>query len=225
MVKVIDVDIIDDKKVSEIEATYSTLRASKDLEKEIHLNMSNTKGDIENSCKVSEMMHSKQNNSIIPVTKASGALDTAGTLLFAVGYPGKRTAKPASQFTLNEDSGYTKESKSEDLEESDAIIYDTLCNMLANKKMVLEKIKSGGKFSAAIAKKMKIVDEIDGFKNAFAPIKTSGKGRKKQSGKMDDAATINSDRKEKPSEKNHDPDQKEDSKTIQSNPSLKGKRS
>jgi hypothetical protein len=72
---------------------------------------------------------------------------------------------------------------------------------------------------------MKIVDEIGGFKNAFAPLKTGGKGRKKQSSKMDDAATINSDQKEKSSKKNPDPDQKEESKTIQSNPPLKGKRS
>jgi hypothetical protein len=44
----------------------------------------------------------KQNKTIIPSTKAAGTLDTAATLLFAVGCPGNRTAEPDAQFTLND---------------------------------------------------------------------------------------------------------------------------
>jgi hypothetical protein len=216
---------IDAKMIADIESAYKALHASTDAENELILNLNNASGDIEKAFQAAEIMHSELNKGIFPLTKASGTLDTAGTLLFAVGYPGMRTAKPATQFKLNEDSRYKIESKVEDLEGSDAIVYDTLCNMLANKKMVFDKIKSGGKFSATASKKMKIVDEIDSFKNVFAPLKTGGKDRKKQSSKMDDAATINSDRKEKPSEKNHEPDQKEDSKIIQSNSPLKRKKS
>jgi hypothetical protein len=72
-----------------------------------------------------------------------------------------------------------KNLQAEDLEGSDAKIYDALIKMGGNKKRVLDNIKSGGKFSATVGKKMKIVDEIDGFKNAFAPTKTGGRGRKK----------------------------------------------
>ncbi|MBK6536863.1 MAG: hypothetical protein IPG09_03490 [Ignavibacteria bacterium] len=54
--------------------------------------------------------------------------------------------------------------------------------MGCTKPQVLEKMKSGEKFSAAAAKKMNLVHEISGFKNAFAPTKgISRKGRRKNS--------------------------------------------
>jgi len=219
------VTTIDDKMVAELDSAYKAINASNDADKEIHLNINNATGDIEKAYQAAGKMHAEAKKGVIPSTKATGTLDTAGTLLFAVGCPDKRTAEPDAQFTLNDGQPYSKESEAEDLEGSDAKVYDTLIKMGGNKNRVLENIKSGGKFSAAVGKRMKIVDEIGGFKNAFAPLKTGSKSRKKQSSKMDDAATINSDRKEKPSEKNHEPDQKEDSKIIQSNSPLKRKKS
>lgn len=225
MIKEINVTSIDDKMVAELDSAYKAIHASTDAEKKIHLNLNNTTGGIEKAYQAAGIMHAEANKTIIPSTKATGTLDTAATLLFAVGCPGNRTAEPDAQFTLNDGEEYSKESEVEDLEGSDAKVYDTLIKMGGNKNRVLENIKLGGKFPAAVGKKMKIVDEIDGFKNAFAPPKSGGRGRKKTSDSKASVENADLDRKGNLTTKNSAEDQKEESKTIQSNPPLKGKRS
>jgi hypothetical protein len=225
MVKVINVTTIDDKMVDELESAYKSIHASTDEEKKIHLNLNKTTGDIEKAYQAAEIMHSNLNKNITPVTKASGTLDAAASLLFAVGCPGNRIAEPDAQFTLNDGGEYSKESEAEDLEGSDAKVYYALIKMGGNKNRVLDNIKSGGKFSAAVGKKMKIVDEIDGFKNAFAPTKTGGRGRKKTSDSKASVENADLDLKGNLTTKNSAEDQKENSESIQSNPPLKGKRS
>ena len=221
----VTVNKIDDKMIADLESAYKAIHASKDLENEIYLNLNNATGDIEKAFQAAGIMHSEANKTITPCTKATGTLDTAASLLFAVGYPGKRFAKPDVQFTLNEGQPYTAESQAEDLEGTDALLYDAYIKMGGNKKMVLEMIKSGKNYSATIGKKMKIVDEIDGFKNIFASQKISSRSRKKPSGKMFDASEIDSDIKSKVTEMNPDQYQKKDSKTNQRKPSLRGKKS
>ena len=220
----VTVNKIDDKMIADMESAYKTIHASKDLDNEIYLNLNNATGDIEKAFQAAGIMHSEANKTITPCTKATGTLDTAASLLFAVGYPGKRFAKPDVQFTLNEGQPYTVESQAEDLEGSDALLYDACIKMGGNKKMVLEMIKSGKNYSATIGKKMKIVDEIDGFKNIFASQKISSRSRKKLSGKMVDTLQLDSEINSKVTEMNPDQDQKKDLKTIQSNPSLRGKK-
>ena len=225
MIKEINVTSIDDKMVAELDSAYKAIHASNGVDKEIHLNLINTTGGIEKAYQAAGIMHAEANKTIIPSTKATGTLDTAATLLFAVGCPGNRTAEPDAQFTLNDGQPYSKESITEDLEGLDAKVYNTLCSMLAIKSKVLELIKSGGKFSAAAGKKMKIVDEIDGFKNAFAPSKSGGRGRKKTSDSKASVENADLDRKGNLTTKNSVEKQKENSESIQSNSPLKGKKS
>jgi len=66
---------------------------------------------------------------------------------------------------------------------------------------------------------------IDGFKNAFAPPKSGGRGRKKTSDSKASVENADLDRKGNLTTKNSAEDQNEESKTIQSNTPLKGKRS
>lgn len=225
MIKEIKVNKIDDKMVAELDSAYQAIHASKDADKRIHLNLYNTTGDIEKAYQAAGIMHSEANKTIIPSTKATGIIDTAGTLLFSVGCPGKRIAEPDAQFILNDGQPYSNESEVEDLEGLDAKVYYTLSSMLANKSKVLEKIKSGGKFPAAVGKKMKIVDEINVFKNTFASPKSGGRGRKKTSDSKASVENADLDRKGKLTTKNSTEDQKENSDSIQSNTPLKGKKS
>ncbi len=178
MKKVVPVDIIDQAKVDEIKSAHEDLSKSKDKEKILHLDLTNTTGDAELATKAAEILHSDVN--IIPETEASGDLDTSGTALFAAGQ--QRTAKPNTRFVLNEGDPYTSETKTEDLEGIDSEVFQLMQEMGCTKSMVLDKMKSGEKFSAAAAKKMKLVHEVTGFRNAFPPIKeVTRKGRKRTS--------------------------------------------
>lgn len=178
MKKVIQVDKIDQAKVDEIKSAHEDLSKSKDKEKILHLDLTETTGNTELASKASETMHSDVN--VIPETEASGDLDASGTTLFAAGH--HRTAKPNTRFILNEGDPYTPETNAEDLEGIDSTVFHLMVEMGCTKPKVLEKMKSGEKFSAAAAKKMNLVHEISGFKNAFAPSKgISRKGRRKNS--------------------------------------------
>lgn len=178
MKKVVQVDIIDQAKVDEIKSAHADLSKSNDREKILHLDLTNTTGNTELASKAAEILHSDA--SIIPETEASGNLDTSGTVLFAAGHD--RTARPNASFILNEVGPYTPETKAEDLEGTDSEVYHLMLEMGCAKLKTLENIKSGEKFSATAAEKMKLVHEITGFKNAFAsPKRISRKGKKRSS--------------------------------------------
>lgn len=162
--------------VDEIKSAHEDLSKSKDKEKILHLDLSNTTGDAELASKAGEILHSDVN--IIPETEASGVLDTSGTTLFAAGH--RRTARPNTRFILNEGDPYTPETKAEDLDGIDSTVFLLMVEMGCTRSKILEKMKSGESFSAAAAEKMMLVHEITGFKNAFAPIKAvTRKGRKR----------------------------------------------
>lgn len=176
MIKIVNVDVIDDKKVDEIRSAHEDLSKSKDKDKILHLDLTNTTGNTELASKVAEILHSDVN--VIPETEASGDLDTSGTTLFAAGH--RRTAKANTRFILTEGDPYAPEIKAEDLEGIDSTVFFLMGEMGCIKPQVLEKMKTGNHFSASAAKKMKLVHEISGFKNAFAPLKgISRKGRRK----------------------------------------------
>lgn len=208
MKKVVPVDIIDAKMVEKIKSAHDDLSKSQDKEKILHLDLTNTKGDIELAAEVADLLHS--DIEIFPEAEASGELDTAGTTLFAA-CP-LRSAKPNTSFIFNEGDPYTPETKAEDLEGIDSEVFLLMQQMGCTESKILEKMKSGEKFSASAAKKMKLVHEISGFKNAFAaPKGVSRKGKKKSS-------EINSNNEAEVSKSNGNPshEQEQSSKPIAS---------
>ena len=66
MKKVIQVDKIDQAKVDEIKSAHEDLSKSKDKEKILHLDLTDTTGNTELASKASETMHSDVN--VIPET-------------------------------------------------------------------------------------------------------------------------------------------------------------
>ena len=186
--KVIDVDLIDNNMFNKIKAEHESIRATlkSDSFGILICKLNNTKGDIDMALRIAQDLHSDPE--IIPITEASGVLDVSGTVLTALGCHGRRTASPGTQFILNETGCYLDESKAEDLERMDAEIYNALIKMGASKPNMLEKIKSGEKFSAEAAKKMGIIDDINGINLIFGPVKKSP-GRKKIN-KLDSEGSI-----------------------------------
>lgn len=76
----------------------------------------------------------------------------------------------------------------------------------------LEKIKTGEKFSSTAAENMKLVHEVTGFKNAFAPIKdVTRKGKKRSS-----AVNTHNEIEESKSTDDSSHDQEQGSKPIAS---------
>lgn len=178
MIKKIDVIKIDQSLLEEIEAAHTELKASSDEVKELHLNLDSGSGDREVAVQAAQVLHSDA--TIIPVTHSSGEMDTAGTILASAGYVGRRTAEPKSAFVINDGEPYGEDSKPEDLEGLDYFVYDAVSKLTGRKSLVLKKMIEGGSFSSVIAKQCKIIDEITGFKSAFATQKSGpGRGRKK----------------------------------------------
>lgn len=178
MIKKIAIQNIDKSTLEEIQKAHTELKASSDEVKELHLNLDSATGDKEIAVQDAQILHSDA--TIIPVTHSSGEMDTAGTILASAGYVGRRTAEPKSTFVINDGEPYGEDSKPEDLEGLDYFVYDAVSKLTGRKSLVLKKMIEGGSFSSVIAKQCKIIDEITGFKSAFATQKTgSGKGRKK----------------------------------------------
>ena len=71
MKKVIQVDKIDQAKVDEIKSAHDDLSKSKDKDKILHLDLTDTTGNTELASKAAEILHSDPN--VIPETEASGA--------------------------------------------------------------------------------------------------------------------------------------------------------
>jgi len=187
MITKITVSKIDQSTLEEIKKAHAALKSSDDESKEIHLNINSVRGEKEISLQIAEVLLS--DTSIIPVTNVTGNLDVAGTILTASGMVGKRTADPKSNFVINDGEAYGKDTKPEDLDGVDYAIYDALSSLTGKKFTILEKMKEGGVFSAVVAKKCGIVDEISGFKNAFRP-KVSLKGRTRKKSAASTSETV-----------------------------------
>lgn len=178
MIKDVTVGKVDQSVLDEIQAAHLALQASSDDLKELHLKIDSAEGNTEVAVHAAQILHSDP--TIIPVTSASGIMGTAGTILTAAGFVGRRTADPKSTFVINEGDPYGVDSKPEDLEGNDYPVYDALSKMTGQKNVILRKMVEGGTFSSLTAKQCKIIDDITGFKSAFVTQKSGpGRGRKK----------------------------------------------
>jgi len=66
LIKVVQVDKIDDKKVYEIKSAHEDLSKSKDKDKILHLDLTDTTGNTELASKAAEILHTDVN--VIPET-------------------------------------------------------------------------------------------------------------------------------------------------------------
>lgn len=224
IVKEINVDIIDISMFNKIKTEHKSIRTALQADSLgiLRLKLNNTTGDTQLACKISEFLHSDPE--IIPITEASGVLDVAGTLITAIGSHGRRTASPGTQFVLNDTGNYTEESNAEDLEGTDAEIYYALIKMGASKPKILEKIKSGTSFSAEAAKKIGVIDDINGMNLIFGPVKNSP-GRKKINRSESEGSIRNTemDLNKRSIANNSEPEESESADLIQNKASLKSK--
>jgi len=186
MITKINVNKIDQGLFDEIKKAHSALKSSSDDLKEIHLNINSASGDKETAIQIAEILHS--DISVVPVVIVAGDQDVAGTILTTLGLEGRRTSDPKSTFIINDGEPYGPDSKAEDLEGEDYAVYDALSRLTGKKFTIFSKMLEGGAFSAVVAKKCGIIDEITGFKSAFRPQKSlKGRTRKTSVAKTETA--------------------------------------
>ncbi|MBS1495071.1 MAG: ATP-dependent Clp protease proteolytic subunit [Bacteroidetes bacterium] len=136
----------------------------KSSDKELLLEIQSAKGDTEIALKIAQDLHC---SNIAIRTHADGEMDTAGTILAAIGEPGHRKAKPGAKFRCTDGEPYDKDAKLDDLDSKDQAVYDALSELTGKPKKILEKILSAEEISSTSAIRCGIIDETDGFKSKY----------------------------------------------------------
>lgn len=155
---------VDEATSEEIKKVIEEIEKDDSSDKELLLDIQSAKGGPEIALKSAQDLHF---SNIAIRTHADGEMDTAGTILAAIGEPGHRKAKPGAKFRCTDGEPYDKDAKLDDLDSKDQAVYDALSELTGKPKKILEKILSAEEISSTSAIKCGIIDETDGFKSKY----------------------------------------------------------
>lgn len=170
--KNIDVKVIDESTVEAIKTACENVQADSDGNKFVYLHLDSTSGDVSTSISLIDSI-SKMDTEII--ANCNGEIGLAGVILAAGSKFGKREATSTSMFRLiEEDRNIGKKRTSLSPNERNALeILGTLSG--GKKRQIKALMLKGLKATAAEAKSLDLIDEVDGFKDRYAAQRSAAK--------------------------------------------------
>jgi hypothetical protein len=171
------VEQLDSKKAEEIAEAVSVLSKEKGKVKQLFLMLNNTKGDFKLAIDLAKTIHA---SNVDVTVEAHGVLDSAGTILTALGKKGERYASLDTIFTPFEDN--TKSVREARLTPKNQAVLSTLSSLRANRRRLKIIAPKAENLSAFEAKALDVIDRVDRFQSKYFDVNSvAGKSSKKKS--------------------------------------------